>query len=94
MRERNGHLRIFRQLVDVLTAGEQHGSPSRVGPPEDDVAGELPATAPPKHTRTASSKMVHRPSDGDARFHTSPRDIFGPRSGSTGRTWPGKGKES
>lgn len=43
--------RIFRQLFDVLTAGEVDKSPSWVGPSKEGIVDELPATAPPKGAR-------------------------------------------
>lgn len=44
--------------------------PSQVGPPEDDVADEVPGIAPPTHGRTSSSMMAQEPSD----------DMFGPQN--------------
>lgn len=56
----------FRHLVNVLTASNGNGSPSRVGPHEDDDADKVRATAPSKcPTIIASPSTTQEPSDGD-----------------------------
>lgn len=78
MRERGAViLRIFRQLVDALSAVQEDEPPSRVDPHEDIDTDEVRGTAPPKNARTASPRRIQEPRGDDICSQVSPHDIFG-----------------
>lgn len=59
--------RMFRKLVDALTAGEIESSLSWRGLSEYGVVDKLVATASPKRARTMSPRRAHGTSHDDAR---------------------------
>lgn len=67
--------RIFRTLVDVLTAAGPDRSPSQGGLLKGDVADDLFATASPKRARTVTPKGAQESSNNDTRFSDSQRDF-------------------
>lgn len=86
--------KIFRQLVDDLTACEKNTSPSREGLSEDDVVDERLATVPLERARKISPRMGDEHNYDCTCFSSSQHDVFGLQRGWEGQILAGKGEDT